>query len=403
MNKRLIGDIADFVFMESPKVVLSLKKTERGTHVKLVTVHRGGKTFKRKQRVGRKEEDKEIIKIPTREEFYSQEYWHDPKRGQHPASGSGRLPTKDVAQIEIKNIGGEPAIRIYNPWTKEEIYYYDLDQMDEAKERFKNLYDETFNVKKSSLHPDNLQGIDDLNESGIVGLVGGIHEAETYICRFKDGSQAIHKTMQAGDIAGEIGAYETSKIIGWDVVPETIQCDYGKGKGSTQKWIPNNSEPYDGFDDNATLIEEKHLNDLSKIFILDCINSNFDRHSGNIIIDKNDHVWAIDNEMWGKKNNAELHIESLEQYAKSGMGSPMPMIRVIENSIGDDIKLWQKFKDNVDLNISIALKHENEIMEYWNKQISPDVKAGGFIPSKEAVNYIKQNLEYLENYRGKND
>ena len=84
---------------------------------------------------------------PTREEFYSQEYWYDPKRGLHPASGSGRLPSKQYAQIEIREVGGEQAIRIYNPWTKEEIYYYDLNQMDEAKERFKNLYAETFGTE----------------------------------------------------------------------------------------------------------------------------------------------------------------------------------------------------------------------------------------------------------------
>ena len=36
------------------KLKLLFFKSERGTHTKLVTVKRGGKTFKRKQRVGRK-------------------------------------------------------------------------------------------------------------------------------------------------------------------------------------------------------------------------------------------------------------------------------------------------------------------------------------------------------------
>ena len=40
--------------------VKKLKKSEKGTHTKLVTVHRSGKVFKRKQRVGKK--DKILIR-----------------------------------------------------------------------------------------------------------------------------------------------------------------------------------------------------------------------------------------------------------------------------------------------------------------------------------------------------
>lgn len=313
MKSRLEGSLDDFVFMESPKVVLSLKKTERGTHVKLVTVHGKTKTFKRKQRVGRKEKE----------------------------------------------------------------------------------------VKKSSLHPDNLQGIDDLNESGIVGLVGGIHEAETYICRFKDGSQAIHKTMRIGDIVGEVGAYETSKIIGWDIVPETIQCDYGRGDGSTQKWIPDGKEPKCSMNFlNSIKLEEKHLNDLSKIFILDMIAGNFDRHNGNLIIDENDHVWAIDNEMIGKRNNAELHIESLVGWSKKGEGSFVPMITVLNNNFGNDISMYKNFKDHVDKNIDQVIQNKDEIIKYWS-QYKDNKYLNTGIPIKEGINNIEKNIKYLEDYRGK--
>jgi hypothetical protein len=187
-----------------------------------------------------------------------------------------------------------------------------------------------------------------------------MHENETYICRFKDGSLAIHKTMKAGDIVGEVGAYETSKILDWDIVPETIQCDYGKGEGSCQKWIPDSNEPYDGFDDNAILIEEKHLNDLSKIFVMDMILGNCDRHDGNIIIDKNDKCWAIDNEMWGKRNNAELHIEALNRVVKEGGISYLPMFGILENSFGEDVSMYQNFKDYVDKNIDIMINKKDE-------------------------------------------
>lgn len=254
---------------------------------------------------------------------------------------------------------------------------------------------------KSSLHPDNLQDIKSLEDSGIVGLVGGIHEEETFICKFKDGSSAIHKVMNKGDIIGEIGAYETSKIVGWDIVPETIQCDYGKGEGSSQKWVPDGKEPMSTvFGGMGTPLKEKHLDQLSKIFILDMINSNFDRHSGNILIDKSDKCFAIDNECIGKLNNAELHIESLKQYVKKGRGSPMPMSRVLENSWGSDTKMYQKFKDNVDENIKVALQHKDKIMKYWNQyKDEKNIKAFlGEIPMEDAIKNIQKNIEYLEQY-----
>ena len=62
---------------------------------------------------------------------------------------------------------------------------------------------------KSSLDPDNLVDIKLLGDSGIPGLMGGMHEGETYICKFKDGSSSIHKTMDEVDIIGEIGTYQT--------------------------------------------------------------------------------------------------------------------------------------------------------------------------------------------------
>lgn len=266
---------------------------------------------------------------------------------------------------------------------------------------FERLYNQTKDQvpKKSSLDVDNLTEINPLEDSGI-NIVGGVHEEDTYICKFKDGSSAIHKVMMAGDIAGEVGTYEISKIADWDVVPETIQRNYGRGEGSTQKWIKDGEEPIGDFYGGVTL-GEKHLNDLSKIFILDMINGNFDRHEGNLIIDKQDHVWAIDNECIGNRKNAKFHIEGLEQFAKEGAGSYLPIFGILENNFGDDPKMYQKFKDHVDKNIDIILTKKDEIIKYWN-QYDKDMKVFySAIPMKDAIKFIKENIEYLENYRGK--
>ena len=318
MKSRLEGDISDFIFIESPKIILPISKAEKGTHIGIVTVHGKTKTFKRKQRVGRKV----VIKKP-----------------------------------EIVE-------------------------------------------EKSSLDKDNLVEIKSFEDSGI-NIVPGVHEEETYICKFKDDSSAIHKTMDKGSIIGEVGTYEISKIIGWDVIPETIQEDYGKGKGSSQKWIPDSEEPQGDFE-NGLILGEKHLDDLSKIFILDAINGNFDRHNSNIVIDKNDRVFGIDNECIGKKSNAELHLESLESYAKSGEGLPTPIFNILENSFGDDPKMYKKFKDHVNKNLPIVIHKSDEIMKYWNQYKDEAVKVFyDALPIKEGIKNIEKNIKDLEKYRSK--
>jgi len=302
----------------TPKIkeVGVINKSEKGTHIGIVTVHGKTKTFKRKQRVGKKV----VVKKP-----------------------------------EIVE-------------------------------------------EKSSLDKDNLVEIKSFEDSGM-NIVPGVHEEETYICKFKDGSAAIHKTMDQGSIIGEVGTYEISKIIGWNVIPETIQIDYGKGKGSSQKWIPDSEESQGDFD-NGIILSDKHLDDLSKIFILDAINGNFDRHPGNIVIDKNDRVWAIDNECIGKKANAELHLESLESYAKNGEGLPTPIFGVLENSFGNDPKMYQKFKDSVNKNLPIVIHKSDEIMKYWNQYKNDDIKVFyNALPIKEGIKNIEKNINYLEKYR----
>ncbi len=82
----------------------------------------------------------------TSKEFYSPEYWYDPRRGRHPASGSGRLPTKEVPYFEAVSIGGKQLWKVYNPYTKEEAYY-EIAEVEKAKSHYKNMHRET--IKKA--------------------------------------------------------------------------------------------------------------------------------------------------------------------------------------------------------------------------------------------------------------
>ena len=253
---------------------------------------------------------------------------------------------------------------------------------------FEELYQRTKGdvPKKHKMDPINLVEIKPIDESGIPGLVGGIHKKETFICKFEDESKAIHKVMINRKIAGEVGAYEISKILNWDIIPETVQYDYniGRGEGSTQKFIKDTKEFTDSYNENGIEASEKHFDNLSKIFIMDMINGNNDRHSGNIIIDPDGKCWGIDNEMFGARQ-VKNFIETLDQWAKTGDGNYVPMMTILRNSIGNDQRMFQKFKDCVDENLIRVMNHGNKIIDYWNK-------------NDNINDETKKNLEYNVNY-----
>ena len=122
----------------------------------------------------------------------------------------------------------------------------------------------------------------------------------------------------------------------------------------------------------------------------------------NIVIDKNNRVWGIDNECIGKKANAEFHLESLESYAKNGKGLPTPIFGVLEDSFGDDPKMYKKFKDHVDKNLSIVIHKSDKIIEYWNQYKDDDIKVFyDALPIKEGIKNIEINIKDLEKYRSK--
>ena len=410
IESRLMGDIKDFIFIESQKVKLPFKKSEKGTHTKLVTVHGKTKTFKRLMRVGIKETTKPKIEKLSEKESLEWKEWQ--KYYKEKLFRPSVSPHEDYASQAIL-IGTSPQ------HVKSLIRKYQAKDpgsmgIDLAAD-FELLYQQTKDdvPKKHSLHIDNLTEIKSLTESGIPSLIAGLHEEDTYICKFKNKSQAIHKTILPSQIVGEVGTYGISKILNWDIVPETVQFNYGHGEGSTQKWIPNGKEPMDNFNEGFGIeLKEKHFDRLSKIFILDMITSNSDRHSGNLIIDENDKIWAIDNEDWGEKDKAKICMESLEGWAEKGSGRYVPMITVLVNSIGNDVELWKKFKSNVDDNLIRVRKHQNKIEKYLDQYINDFYKelndkygttetiidSFANIKTKEAIKNVKNNINYLNKY-----
>ena len=81
------------------------------------------------------------LKIGSREEFYDENFWYDPKRGRHPASGSGRLPTKHVPFYEVVDVDGKSKWKVVNPYTGE-IKYYPYGEHNAVKAYYDGLYDD---------------------------------------------------------------------------------------------------------------------------------------------------------------------------------------------------------------------------------------------------------------------
>ena len=92
------------------------------------------------------------LKIESREEFYDEKLWYDPDRRRHPASGSGRLPTKHVPFYEVVDVGGKNKWKVVNPYTGE-IKYYPYGEHDAAKAYYNGLYDDYLKSKGAPSAP----------------------------------------------------------------------------------------------------------------------------------------------------------------------------------------------------------------------------------------------------------
>jgi len=90
----------------------------------------------------------------------------------------------------------------------------------------------------------------------------------------------------------EVAAYELSRALGWDIVPETVERDDAPlGPGSLQRFVAADFSQH-----HFTLVEdEEHHDQLRTICAFDVVANNTDRKSGHCIIDEDGRIWAIDN------------------------------------------------------------------------------------------------------------
>jgi uncharacterized repeat protein (TIGR03843 family) len=89
----------------------------------------------------------------------------------------------------------------------------------------------------------------------------------------------------------EVAAYVLSELLGWGLVPETVQRDEGPfGCGSVQRYVPE-----DGTSHYFTLREDPQWHPtLIRLGAFDVAANNADRKSGHVLLAE-DRLWAIDN------------------------------------------------------------------------------------------------------------
>lgn len=89
----------------------------------------------------------------------------------------------------------------------------------------------------------------------------------------------------------EIAAYELSRALGWNFVPETIErADAPMGPGALQLFVDADFEQH-----YFTLLEEPRFHrPLKRMAAFDVIANNADRKGGHCLLDDAGNVWGID-------------------------------------------------------------------------------------------------------------
>jgi uncharacterized repeat protein (TIGR03843 family) len=90
----------------------------------------------------------------------------------------------------------------------------------------------------------------------------------------------------------EVAAYQLARSLGWDLVPPTVsRPDAPLGPGSLQFCVDAVLEEH-----YFTLLEEPRQHQaLRRIAVFDLVANNADRKSGHCLLDRDDHIWGIDN------------------------------------------------------------------------------------------------------------
>ncbi len=236
--------------------------------------------------------------------------------------------------------------------------YEDHDDGDDAE------YRETAIRERDPIPNDVAEEILSEGEIEILGQMPWSSNA-TLLCDVTHGDhfvQAIYKPHRGerplwdfpdGLYLREAACYELAKAIGWDLVPPTVVVDGPVGPGSVQLFIPCDfNQHYLTLNDDDT-----YRPAFEQLTAFDMVANSTDRKAGHVLLDRQDHIWAIDN---GLSFHVEFKLRTvLWDYA----GEPIPdaIIEDLQTLVAGDA-LATALGDLIDEDEVEAAEHRARIL-----------------------------------------
>lgn len=133
------------------------------------------------------------------------------------------------------------------------------------------------------------------------------------IATLENGTKVIQKISSAANQSpiNAVVAYNVGADFGFEHIASTVLLD--DGKTTRQEFVPNAVGTLAGKSDKAMakMYDNKEIDQQSaqEVAVLDFIMHSDDRHGGNVMIDKDGKVWAIDNDSYSYNSRAEWKSE----------------------------------------------------------------------------------------------
>lgn len=132
---------------------------------------------------------------------------------------------------------------------------------------------------------------DSSNYVYLARLVHPEHGDGLGIYKPRRGERPLYDFPSATLYRREIAAYEFSRLLGWDLIPPTVEAEGPQGVGSLQLFVEHNpAEHYFELRDR-----DVHDEQFVRFAAFDLMANNADRKGGHLLLDPHGHVWGIDN------------------------------------------------------------------------------------------------------------
>ncbi|MEK9660024.1 MAG: SCO1664 family protein [Chloroflexota bacterium] len=121
----------------------------------------------------------------------------------------------------------------------------------------------------------------------------------------------------------ECAAWELSNLLGWGLVPPTLEREGEAGVGSLQLFVPAQD------DSNYFTLREAHPERALALAVFDVLANNADRKGGHVFVGRAGGVWAIDN---GLTFNTEPKLRTVV-WDFAGQQVPAALLQDVERAL----------------------------------------------------------------------